>query len=52
MKDVKLLLETGQISDDVIMMVDEIHTFKKCALYSGGYYFEVMMRENTYIKVL
>ena len=37
MKAVKLLLETGQISKDVIMMVDEMY-LQKCFQYIGGDY--------------
>ena len=36
-KAVKLLLETGQISKDVIMMVDEMY-IQKCVQYIGGDY--------------
>ena len=35
MKAVKLLLETGQISKDIIMMVDEMY-LQKCIQYIGG----------------
>ena len=47
MKAVKLLLETGQISKDVIMMVDEMY-LQKCVKYIGGDYLGSDDEENLF----
>ena len=45
LKAVKLLLETGQISNDIIMINDEMY-LQKCIQYTGGEYLGSDDEEN------
>ena len=47
LKEVKLLLDTGQISNDIIMIIDEMY-LQKCIQYTGGEYLGSDDERNLY----